>query len=79
MPSDDHAEEIQRQRWAVGARLRVLRRERGYSQVQLAERIGIDHRTISRIENGVHATDIDMLWRISNGLGVESWQLFRDE
>lgn len=79
MPTDDHAEEIQRHRWKVGARIRDLRREQELSQVELAERIGLDHRTISRAENGRHAISIDQAYRIAQGLGVPSWRLFRDE
>jgi transcriptional regulator with XRE-family HTH domain len=79
VPTDDHAEEIQRHRWEVGARIRRLRRERELSQVDLAALIGLDHRTISRAENGRHAISLDQAWRIATGLGVPSWRLFRDE
>lgn len=77
MPSVDQDE--QRHRWAVGQRIRTLRRDAGLSQVTLAERTGLDHRTISRAENGRHNIGIDQLYRISRGLGVPSWRLFRDE
>lgn len=42
-------------------RLRELRKERGLSQIQLAEKLGVDFRTISNWENGVRKPDIDML------------------
>jgi len=76
---NDLPEELQRHRWEVGARIRRIRRERGLSQVQLAAAIGIDHRTISRIENGRHATSIDLIYRLAAGLGVPSWQFFKDD
>jgi ribosome-binding protein aMBF1 (putative translation factor) len=79
VPTDDHVDELQRHRWEVGFRIRSLRRSQGLSQVQLAERIGLDHRTVSRAENGVHAISIDQLYRIAGGLGVPSWRLLRDE
>jgi transcriptional regulator with XRE-family HTH domain len=78
VPTDDHAEEIQRYRWEVGTRIRHLRKQRDLSQVQLAERVGLDHRTISRAENGVHNISIDILWLIAHGLGVPPWRLLRD-
>lgn len=37
---------------SLGARVRMLRTERGWSQEELAERAGIDRRTIQRIEGG---------------------------
>jgi transcriptional regulator with XRE-family HTH domain len=79
MLENDLPEELQRFRWEVGARIRELRRERGLSQHQLAVRIGVDHRTISRAENGRHAILLDQLARIAGGLGVPPWRLLRDE
>ena len=46
---------------AFAERLRELRKERGLSQIQLAEKLGVDFRTISNWENGVRKPDIDML------------------
>ncbi|WP_369183344.1 helix-turn-helix domain-containing protein [Streptomyces sp. Y1] len=79
MPTDDHDDPVQRHRWEVGRRIRGHRIAVGLSQVQLAERAGLDHRTISRAENGRHAISIDVIYRIASGLGVPSWALFRDE
>lgn len=70
---------LQRHRWEVGERLRRLRLDRGLSQVQLAERAGLDHRTISRAENGRRNIGLDDLARIARGLDVPPWQLLRDE
>jgi transcriptional regulator with XRE-family HTH domain len=36
----------------LGARVRLGRRERGWSQAELAERIGITPRTLAKIEHG---------------------------
>lgn len=79
MPRDDLPEQLQRHRWEVGARLRAVRTERGLSQVRLAEAANLDHRTVSRIENGVVATDIDVLYRLGAALDVPSWRFFRDD
>jgi transcriptional regulator with XRE-family HTH domain len=70
---------IQQHRWTVGHRIRTLRRAAGLTQQQLAERIGIDLKTISRAENGVYAISIDQAARIARGLDVPTDRLFRDE
>jgi transcriptional regulator with XRE-family HTH domain len=77
VPTDDHSQ-VQQHRWDVGARIRALRLAADLSQVQLADRAGLDHRTISRAENGRHAISIDIAYRIAAGLGEPSWKLFRD-
>lgn len=41
-------------RSGVGARIKALRGERGWTQAQLAERIGWALNTVARIEQGVH-------------------------
>ena len=38
----------------LGKQIRQLRKERGYTQAQLAELVGIDDKHLSKIENGVH-------------------------
>ncbi|MFD5081840.1 helix-turn-helix transcriptional regulator [Kitasatospora sp. NPDC058406] len=63
----------------MGRRIRTHRLAAKLSQVQLADRAGLDHRTISRAENGVHAISIDVVYRIAQGLRVATWRLFRDE
>lgn len=63
----------------MGARIRRLRLAAGLSQVQLAERVGLDHRTISRMENGVHSTNLDVLWLTAHGLRLDLWRFFRDD
>ncbi|MFF9643698.1 helix-turn-helix transcriptional regulator [Kitasatospora aureofaciens] len=78
MSTDDLADQVQQHRWDVGARIRELRLAAGLSQVDLSHRIGVDHRTISRAENGVHAISIDQAYRIATALGQPSWRLFRE-
>lgn len=79
MPHDDLPPWLRQHRREVGERIRRIRREHELSQLQLADAIGLDNRTISRVENGVHATDIDVIARIAAGLGVPSWRFFRDD
>ncbi|WP_064458549.1 helix-turn-helix domain-containing protein [Streptomyces hygroscopicus] len=75
---DDLPPWIQQRCWAVGHRLRDLRRERGLMQMQLGARAGIDTKTISRIENGRHPTSIDQIARLARALDVPSYRLFHD-
>lgn len=44
--------------------------------MQLGALSGIDNKTISRIENGVHPTSIDQTARLARALDVPSYRLF---
>ncbi|PWI45957.1 helix-turn-helix transcriptional regulator [Streptomyces sp. ICBB 8177] len=66
-PPDDL---VLRQRQAVGDRIRLLRRERGLTQEQLAERSGLDRKTVSRAENGRYSMPLDHLVMMARALGV---------
>ncbi|WP_051966515.1 helix-turn-helix domain-containing protein [Kitasatospora mediocidica] len=80
MPADDDLPAwLQRHRWDVGERIRTLRHQRGLSQLQLAERIGVDVKTISRAENGHYPISVDQLARIAYGLDVPSARLLPDD
>jgi transcriptional regulator with XRE-family HTH domain len=46
--------------------------------MQLAERCGIDSKTISRAENGRYAISVDQVARLARALDVPSSRLFRD-
>lgn len=50
-------------------RVSEIRKERGLTQQELADKIYVDKRTISRIENGTYFT-LENLIRISNVFGV---------
>lgn len=64
-------------RQQVGQRLRHLRRVRGYTQEQLAERIDISPKYLSSIERGVENPTLDLLGRLAQGLQVELYELFQ--
>jgi transcriptional regulator with XRE-family HTH domain len=38
---------------------------------------GVDHKAISRYENGLRNVGVDELTRLADALGVELWQLVR--
>ncbi|AEB07284.1 helix-turn-helix domain protein [Coriobacterium glomerans PW2] len=61
----------------IGARIRCLRKKRtGLSQNGFACQIGIDRSYFATIEQGKHSATLQMLARISQGLGVSLQELF---
>ena len=52
------------------ARLKELRRSRGYSQAALAEAASVSTSYITRLENGLVAPGIDLVARLAAALGV---------
>ncbi|HEY6114747.1 MAG TPA: helix-turn-helix transcriptional regulator [Candidatus Dormibacteraeota bacterium] len=70
MPDWVHARRRQ-----IGDRIRENRRARHYSQMQLGERIGRDHKTISRWENAVTVFTIEDLILLAHALDVPLMRL----
>ena len=60
-----------------GNRLRQLRTTARLSQERLAEGAGLDRKTISRLENGIHAIDLDRVFMLAIALHTEPVELFR--
>jgi putative transcriptional regulator len=56
-------------------RLREVRKARGLTQVQLAQRTGLDQATISRIERGRGGIDYDVLDRLCAALDCEPGEI----
>jgi transcriptional regulator with XRE-family HTH domain len=56
-------------------RLRQLRKQRGVTQDELAERAGINRSYLSAIENGHSSPTIDVVEQLAKGLGVNVWEL----
>lgn len=52
----------------LGQAIRSLRQQRGLSQGDLAGRVGVDRKTINRIENGHHSTSVSTLTAIAQSL-----------
>lgn len=63
----------------VGARIRMLRQQRGYSLRALAERSGLSTNAISRIERGENSPTVASLRLLANGLEVPVTDFFKDE
>lgn len=62
----------------LGEAIRAARLERGWSQADLAEQVGIDRKTVNRIENGVHSTLVGTVYSIARALDRPPWELVRD-
>jgi transcriptional regulator with XRE-family HTH domain len=63
----------------VGKRIARQRRAAGLTQADLAERVGVQPETISRIENGHNDPSLDLLSRMSGHLGVRTEELLRGQ
>ncbi len=55
-------------------RLPVLRAERGWSQAELAQRLGVSRQTVNAIERGKYDPSLPLAFKISEvfGLPIES-------
>ncbi len=61
----------------LGNRVRALRRERQWTQVELAEMLGIDRSYVSEIETGKKDPSLRVLKTIADGFGLSLSQLLR--
>jgi transcriptional regulator with XRE-family HTH domain len=64
-------------RRAIGDRIRAARTGRKLSQEALAELVGLDRKTINRVEQGAHATSVDHLLLIAAALDTPLADLVR--
>lgn len=61
---------------ALGNRLRMLRRQRGLSQEELAWKADLELSQISRIERGVINTSVSQLFSIAEALDIPLQDFF---
>lgn len=61
---------------AFGNNLKKIRKNKGFTQANLANDLGIEISQISRIERGVINTSTYTSYKISKALGVEIKDLF---
>jgi transcriptional regulator with XRE-family HTH domain len=59
-----------------GARVRKLRQERGWTQVDLAERLGVDRSYLAQIEGGQRNVSLAIIETIAAGFGLSLSKLF---
>lgn len=60
-------------------RLAQLRKEKGYTQSELADKIGVSNKSVSRWETGEGYPDISVLVDLADALGVNVDALLRDD
>ncbi len=63
----------------IGTFLKLLRKEKNLTQEQLAERLGVSNRTVSRWENGNNMPDISLLSEIAEFYDVSIPELIYGE
>ncbi|MBR1391210.1 MAG: helix-turn-helix transcriptional regulator [Lachnospiraceae bacterium] len=63
----------------IGNFLKELRKEKGVTQEQLAEVLGVSNRSISRWENGVNMPDFDLLIEVAKYYEVEIEEILNGE
>ncbi len=63
---------------SVGRAVSAKRKEKGFTQAQIAEKIGVESETISRIERGTNFAPLPRLAKIADALGCSLADLLRD-
>ena len=63
----------------VGAFLQTLRKEKGLTQEQLAEQVGVARRTVSRWETGSNLPDLDILLELADFYSVDLREILDGE
>ncbi|MEV5953712.1 helix-turn-helix transcriptional regulator [Streptomyces sp. NPDC051987] len=77
MPLDPPPDWLLPRRQEIGERIRSARLRAGLTQLQLAERIGREHRTIHRWEYAQRIPDLEDLLLIAWALGVPVEELVK--
>jgi len=60
-----------------GGRIRKLRRQKGWTQEELAAKVGLTHSQISNAERGERGISLEALERIAHALHVKIGDLLR--
>ena len=59
----------------LGLNIKHYRLKSNYTQEQLAEKVGIGSKHLSRIETARVGVSLDMLFNIADALGVDAYKL----
>ena len=78
MPADPPPPWTLARRLAIGARIRSARKGAGLTQEGLGERVGIDNKTVHRIEYAIADPSLTVLLRIARAIGVPLADLVRE-
>ena len=65
--------------YVTGAAVKALRESRGMTQAELAERIGVSSKTVSKWETGKGLPDISLLQPLAGALGISLIELMNGE
>ncbi|MFE2556689.1 helix-turn-helix domain-containing protein [Streptomyces sp. NPDC059352] len=76
MPTEQPAW-VRTRRALIGARIRAARLHADLSQVDLGLRVGLDHKTIHRIEHGTSDPSLGALLQIAHATGTPLAELVR--
>ena len=68
----EHYEEYKK----LALNIAYFRKEKGYSQMLLSEKIGISRTHMSRIENNDCALSLDVVFKIAKALDIPVYKLF---
>ncbi len=63
-------------RYKIGSRIRKYRQEKGISQVELAEMLGVSNSRVSNWEQGINRPDADIIGKICDCLDISPSELF---
>jgi len=67
------------QQMPIGERIKQLRTETGWSQGELADKVGTDARQVSRYENGRITPSLDAAMRLAEALNISLDHLVYDD
>lgn len=70
MPTDPLPDWVLQRRRAIGDNIRAERKRQQLTQERLGDAVGLDRKTVNRIEQGTHATLIDHLLLVADALDV---------
>ena len=77
--ADERTDRLQYDLSKIGARLRALRRERGWTLEGLAERTGLSRAYLSRLEAGERQPSLSALSEVAHAYGISFSSLFVPE
>jgi len=60
----------------LGERVKEIKIQKGWTQTELANKIGKDHPSINKLENGRVNPNYYFLYEVANGLGVDVKEFF---
>jgi putative transcriptional regulator len=60
----------------LGNRLKERRAELGFTQAELADRVGVSRKTVNTVENGIFTPSATLAIKLAQALGLSVEQLF---